>query len=91
MSQTIQKPKAKSTASLSEPKPSAKRVPKTAMETTGSVRSTADVANDILQAVRSSLEKPKRPKRILSDEQKANLSERLVKARAARVAKRTIA
>lgn len=68
------------------------KVPKPSIETTGAVRSTQDVANDILLAVRTSLDaKPKRAKRILTDEQKANLSERLVKARAARVAKRALA
>ena len=68
-----------------------KEVPKPELEANGVVRSVQDVANEILNTVRQSVavpEKKPRKKRVLSDEQKQVLRDRLVKAREAKSAKK---
>ena len=78
-----------------QPKPerklSAKTVPKPQAETV--VRSVQDVANEIIDTVRSAVtvqKKPRKPRQPLTDEQKQVLRERLVKAREAKQAKRNV-
>ena len=72
-----------------ERKPSAKAVPKPQAETV--VRSVQDVANEIIDTVRSAVtvqKKARKPRQPLTEDQKNVLRERLVKARLAKQEKR---
>ena len=84
-------PRKDSESKKPERKPSAKTIPKPSAETV--VRSVQDVANEILDTVRSSIvvqKKPRKPRAPLTDDQKNVLRERLVKARLAKQEKRQV-
>jgi len=64
-------------------------VVKTEQEISGAVRSVADVSQEIINAVMASVKPVKeRKKRVLSDEAKDALRERLVKARSVKAEKK---